>query len=115
MRIEDLKKDIEKGNMIYQGSCHDCGTSVKVTATLREDGAIVIDGNGSVYKIKMGLKTRYFLKCKSCFKEDKTLRNFRETEVYSRVVGYLRPIQQYNKGKREEFKMRKEFVNTKGL
>ena len=30
-------------------------------------------------------------------------------EVYSRVVGYLRPIQQWNKGKREEFGERKEF------
>jgi len=30
-------------------------------------------------------------------------------EVYSRVVGYLRPVQQWNEGKREEFKERKEF------
>lgn len=27
-------------------------------------------------------------------------------EVYSRVVGYLRPVTQWNKGKKEEFKMR---------
>ena len=33
-----------------------------------------------------------------------------ETEVYSRVVGYLRPVTQWNKGKREEFKKRKTFV-----
>lgn len=30
-------------------------------------------------------------------------------EVYSRVVGYLRPVGQWNKGKQEEFKERKEF------
>ena len=30
-------------------------------------------------------------------------------EVYSRVVGYLRPVQQWNEGKQEEFKQRKEF------
>jgi len=30
-------------------------------------------------------------------------------EVYSRVVGYLRPLNQYNKGKQEEFKSRKNF------
>ena len=30
-------------------------------------------------------------------------------EVYSRVVGYLRPISQWNKGKQEEYKERKEF------
>jgi len=33
-----------------------------------------------------------------------------ETEVYSRVVGYLRPVMQWNRGKREEFKLRKTFV-----
>ena len=32
-----------------------------------------------------------------------------ECEVYSRVVGYLRPLQQWNRGKQEEFKMRKMF------
>jgi ribonucleoside-triphosphate reductase len=30
-------------------------------------------------------------------------------EVYSRVVGYLRPLNQWNEGKKEEFKMRKTF------
>jgi anaerobic ribonucleoside-triphosphate reductase len=31
------------------------------------------------------------------------------TEVYSRVVGYLRPVNQWNEGKVEEFKVRKTF------
>ena len=30
-------------------------------------------------------------------------------EVYSRVVGYLRPINQWNDGKRQEYKDRKVF------
>ena len=30
-------------------------------------------------------------------------------EVYSRVVGYLRPVNQFNVGKQQEFKERKEF------
>ena len=29
------------------------------------------------------------------------------TEVYSRVVGYYRPISNWNKGKKEEFRQRK--------
>ena len=33
-----------------------------------------------------------------------------ETEVYSRVVGYLRPVKQWNLGKRTEFKERKPFT-----
>ncbi len=32
-----------------------------------------------------------------------------EAEVYSRIVGYLRPIDQWNPGKQEEFKQRKKF------
>ena len=32
-----------------------------------------------------------------------------ETEVYSRVVGYLRPVKQWNNGKQAEFDMRKLF------
>lgn len=32
-----------------------------------------------------------------------------ESEVYSRIVGYLRPVKQWNNGKQEEFKTRKTF------
>jgi anaerobic ribonucleoside-triphosphate reductase len=32
-----------------------------------------------------------------------------ETEVYARVVGYLRPVKQWNNGKQAEFAMRKTF------
>ncbi|MCP4748644.1 MAG: ribonucleoside triphosphate reductase [Desulfobacteraceae bacterium] len=32
-----------------------------------------------------------------------------ETEIYSRVVGYLRPIKQWNNGKQAEYKMRKTY------
>lgn len=37
----------------------------------------------------------------------------KECEVFSRIVGYLRPVQNWNKGKREEFKEREEFSNKK--
>jgi ribonucleoside-triphosphate reductase len=32
-----------------------------------------------------------------------------ETEIYSRVVGYLRPVKQWNNGKQAEFDIRKTF------
>ncbi len=41
--------------------------------------------------------------CPKCVIEQKT-------EVYSRVVGYIRPVEQWNKGKQAEFSQRKEFV-----
>lgn len=36
-------------------------------------------------------------------------------EVYSRIVGYLRPVQQWNKGKEQEFKDRKEYKLSKAI
>jgi ribonucleoside-triphosphate reductase len=53
-----------------------------------------------------------FIKCKACHQKDPVLRNFQKTEVYSRIVGYIRPVQQWNAGKTEEYKDRKEFVVT---
>ncbi|EKD58728.1 MAG: hypothetical protein ACD_56C00060G0002 [uncultured bacterium] len=44
--------------------------------------------------------------CPKCVVEQKT-------EVYSRVVGYIRPVEQWNKGKQAEFADRKEFENGK--
>jgi ribonucleoside-triphosphate reductase len=44
-------------------------------------------------------------KCPTCGKD---------TEVYSRVVGYLRPVQSWNPGKQEEFKQRKTY-KVKGV
>lgn len=32
-----------------------------------------------------------------------------KTEVYSRVVGFYRPVEQWNEGKKEEFRERKTF------
>jgi anaerobic ribonucleoside-triphosphate reductase len=38
--------------------------------------------------------------------ETKTVKAIK-AEVYSRVVGYYRPVQDWNKGKQEEFSQRK--------
>ena len=32
------------------------------------------------------------------------------TEVYSRIVGYMRPVSNWNKGKKQEFKDRKTYA-----
>ena len=36
-----------------------------------------------------------------------------QTEVYSRVCGYFRPVTNWNKGKKEEFKDRMHFAVAK--
>ena len=35
------------------------------------------------------------------------------TMIYSRVVGYFQPVGQWNKGKKEEYRQRKEFSIAK--
>jgi anaerobic ribonucleoside-triphosphate reductase len=42
-------------------------------------------------------------------RQDKCSRCSQETEIYSRVVGYLRPVKQWNSGKQAEFDRRKTF------
>lgn len=40
---------------------------------------------------------------------EKNLKKRTRCEVYSRVVGYLTPVSQWNKGKKAEFSDRKTF------
>jgi ribonucleoside-triphosphate reductase len=41
--------------------------------------------------------------CPKCIVEQKC-------EVYSRIVGYIRPVEQWNAGKAQEYEDRKEFI-----
>lgn len=111
MKVEELQKQLETEDVSFIGNCHDCGVPVNVLCTVNEDGELVVSG-GAMYNPKIGTPPteHTFFKCDKCFTKDRVLRNYVSCEVYSRVVGYLRPIQQWNKGKVEEFKQRKEFV-----
>jgi anaerobic ribonucleoside-triphosphate reductase len=73
--------------------CHDCKKELKLNEKFMQ-----YEVDGSI-----------FAKCEVCHKKDPILRNFRKTEVYSRVVGYIRPVQQWHEGKQAEFVDRKEF------
>lgn len=74
--------------------CHDCHAAI-------EPGAC-----HAAYSTPNG----EFHKCETCHAADPVLRNFRKTEVYSRVVGYIRPVEQWNDGKRAEYADRMEYV-----
>jgi len=73
--------------------CHDCKKELQNNDEVME------------YKTASGV----FYKCRQCHETDPVLRNFQKTEVYSRIVGYIRPVEQWNAGKAEEYKDRKEF------
>ena len=109
MKQEELQKRLETENVEFHGNCHDCNMPVKLICCVTKNGEMVITG-GAMYNPKIGFATETFFKCDACFQQDKILRNYMPCEVFSRVVGYLRPVKQWNKGKQEEFEHRKEFI-----
>jgi hypothetical protein len=90
------------------GKCHDCKGTVDILVT-RKDDDYEIDG-AFPYKIA-GIEKPFF-KCAPCYEIQPKLRDFQPCEVYSRIVGYLRPVKQWNKGKQQEFKERVLFKNN---
>jgi len=83
--------------------CHDCEKEIIF------EGEEIKNGVYLSYELSNGEKINVF-KCNDCFTKNKSLTNFQPCEVYSRVVGYIRPVQQWHKGKRQEYVERKEFI-----
>lgn len=87
-----------KNNKVF---CHDCRKEIEI-----KEGEIK---NGHLLRYKSEDQEIEVFKCSDCYKKDPGLKNYQDCEVYSRVVGYIRPVQQWNEGKRREFKERKNF------
>lgn len=81
--------------------CHDCGKEIKLKGKEIKNGVLIV--------YKDGEREIPVFKCRGCFQKNPELRNYQSCEVYSRIVGYLRPVQQWNVGKKQEFKERKEY------
>jgi hypothetical protein len=101
--LKRLSEKLKESQFAFSSKCHDCGKDTIVEVNIYEDG---VDTNGGGY---WNIEGEDFIKCQPCYDKDPTLRNFRKCEVYSRVVGYLRPVKQWNPGKQEEYKQRKNF------
>lgn len=79
--------------------CRDCGKIIEISGDELIGGKVLIYNDGH-QKIEV-------IKCDQCYQQNPSLTNYQKTEVYSRIVGYLRPVNQWNKGKQEEFSDRK--------
>jgi anaerobic ribonucleoside-triphosphate reductase len=83
-------KDVSRRE-VPNAKCYDCGKQLGESAGF----ATYIQDGQKVYK------------CDACYEADPILH--RKTEVYSRVVGYMRPVEQWNVGKQTEFRDRRVF------
>ena len=89
-----------------KNNCHDCSKEILFNGESIENGVYLsYDNNGKMVNI---------FKCSECFEKNKALTNFQSCEVYSRVVGYIRPVQQWHKGKKQEYGERTEFKMPSG-
>ena len=88
----------------FEGLCHDCGCDVTVDVSLTSEGFRIT--GGAVYEPETN---KYFNKCDACYAQNPMLTDYQKCEVYSRVVGYLRPVGQWNEGKQAEFDDRRVY------
>jgi hypothetical protein len=93
-----------QSKLCFAGTCHDCGKKVNVEVALTAEGFLI--RGGALYEPEA---RKFSSKCEACFERGPELRNFRRCEVYSRVVGYLRPVVQWNEGKQAEFRERRAY------
>jgi len=77
-----------------------CGNLVRKVATNTRLPYFTLTPTFSICPDHGYLRGKHF-KCPTCG---------RDCEVYSRVVGYYRPVRNWNEGKQEEFRQRREFA-----
>ncbi len=74
-------------------TCHDCKTGVE----------------GQKHHTYTNKRGRVWRKCAPCYEKEPRLSDLQPVECYTRIVGYLRPRDHANPGKRAEIEQRKMF------
>ncbi len=81
--------------------CHDCNKFLEVKDDKILKGKVLVyDNQGEKLEV---------VKCDDCYDKNKSLNNFQKCEVYSRIVGYIRPVEQWNAGKQQEYREREKY------
>lgn len=101
-KLDEAKKDKLSAN----GSCQHCKAATRYLIT-RKGKEVDVDGEGGAGLKYYPAAGKLAGLCGDCIEAGETVGC--PTEVYSRVVGYIRPVKQWNKGKVAEFQMRKTF------
>lgn len=82
----------------FKIECWDCGIKVEISE----------ENFGVKYKEYQTPEGR-IVKCIDCYQKKNYLDGFQPCEVFSRIVGYYRPVKQWNVGKSAEFGERVEY------
>ena len=86
------KRCLGAGKVNYRAKCGETG---------KHENVIIFDKDDKEYYL--------CIDCKTAWSKQKC-------EVYSRVVGYLRPVSQWNDGKTQEFRCRKPYdINGRAI
>jgi len=81
-----------------ENKCHDCKKEIIIESGEFKNGLL----------LKYGEEVKVF-KCHDCYEKNIALTNYQKCEVYTRIVGYHRPVDQFNIGKKQEYQERKEY------
>lgn len=112
MKLNDINERLMLGPVELSGKCCDCGVDVHIKAELSGMN-LIIDGGAAFHPPAIwNCPEDYMFKCPACFKTEPKF--FPKTEVYTRCVGYLRPVNQMNPGKVAEINQRAMF-NIQGI
>jgi len=95
------KKRAVKAAQEGNARCFDCGTEMVLKEEKIENGSLLIYEDVG--------RDIFVFKCDECLAKSSELSDYKECEVYSRIVGYLRPVKQWNEGKQQEYSERKEY------
>jgi hypothetical protein len=89
------------------GTCQSCKS--KVDLVIWEEG-LETEGNGGVI-VNGEFDAKPEFKCSACLERDGGRISPTKCEIFTRVCGYLRPVQGFNPGKKAEFNDRKTYAN----
>lgn len=89
--------------------CRDCRKEMLI------EGGELTNGKMLGYNTNNNKKDLTFIfKCNECYAKNPALTDYQSCEVYDRIVGYIRPVQQWNPSKQSEYRDRKKFkINGK--
>lgn len=107
MKVEELYTLMKNNSVEFTGKCCDCSCNVILKARIENENTIV--EGGAIYKppSSWNYQDDYIFKCDQCYSKDSKF--YPNTEVFSRIVGYMRPTSQWNNGKKAEFFIRSSF------